>query len=162
MVRNISRYVLTMHINEACCLEIFSHANVIKNIISEFNFSSPRSKFNIKYCQYFVSVVVVVHSSIFFVLRKHSSKLHKSYEIHDTWRMPLVEQTLFTLPEYLSLSPILNGVRVTRSLVLCVCFIDRYFFWPVCCLSFALRIVITPLVSSNSSYLNGFQYYLWF
>ena len=40
-------------------------------------------------------------------------------------RMPLVEQKLFTLPEHLSLSPVFNGVRVTRSLVLCVCFVDR-------------------------------------
>ena len=34
-----------------------------------------------------------------------------------------------TLPEYMSSTPIFSGVRVTRSLVLCVCFVDR-------CLSF--------------------------
>ena len=28
-------------------------------------------------------------------------------------------------------------------------------FWPLCCLSFDLRILITPLVSSNCSYLNN-------
>ena len=42
-----------------------------------------------------------------------------------------------------------------RSFVLCVCFVDRFlsfFFWPLCCLFFFyLRILITPLVSSNSS-----------
>jgi hypothetical protein len=27
-----------------------------------------------------------------------------------------------------------------------------FFFWPLCCLSFDLRILITPLVSSNSSH----------
>jgi hypothetical protein len=37
-----------------------------------------------------------------------------------------VEQKLSTLPEHLSLSPVFSGVRVTRSLVLCVCFVDRY------------------------------------
>jgi hypothetical protein len=46
-------------------------------------------------------------------------------------------------------------VRVTRSLVLCICFVDRclsFWFWPLSCLSFLdLRILITPLVSSNSS-----------
>ena len=56
-------------------------------------------------------------------------------------------------------TPVFSGVRVIRSLVLCVCFVD-------CCLSFCpfsfghcvvlfffyLRILITPLVSSNSSY----------
>jgi len=40
-------------------------------------------------------------------------------------------------PEF---TPAFSGVRVTRSLVLCVCFVDRclsYFFWPffVCSLS---------------------------
>jgi hypothetical protein len=52
-------------------------------------------------------------------------------------------------------TPGISGVRVTRSLVLCVCFVDRclsFFFWPLRCLSFFdLRILITPLVSSNSS-----------
>ena len=52
----------------------------------------------------------------------------------------------------------LIDVRVIRSLVVCVCFVDRcffllsFFFWPLCCLFFlGLRILITPLVSSNSS-----------
>ena len=36
---------------------------------------------------------------------------------------------LLTLPEHLSSSPVISGVRVTRSLVLCVCFVDH-------CLSF--------------------------
>jgi hypothetical protein len=49
-----------------------------------------------------------------------------------------------------------SGVCVTRSLVLCVCFVDcclSFFFWPLCCLFFFyLRILITSLVSSNSSY----------
>ena len=63
-----------------------------------------------------------------------------------TRRMPLVEQELITLPKH---PPVLNGVRVTRSLVLYVCFVDRclsflsFFFWPLCCLScFDVRILI--------------------
>jgi hypothetical protein len=40
-----------------------------------------------------------------------------------------MEQKLITLPEHLSSPPVFSGVRVTRSLVLCVCFVDR-------CLSF--------------------------
>ena len=49
-----------------------------------------------------------------------------------------------------------NGVRVTRSLVLCVMFCRMlfvplsFFIWPLYCLSFYLRILIAPLVSSNS------------
>jgi hypothetical protein len=54
-------------------------------------------------------------------------------------RMPLVGQELLTLPEYLSSLPSFSEVRVTRSLVLCVCFVVRrlfFFFWSLCCLSF--------------------------
>jgi hypothetical protein len=51
--------------------------------------------------------------------------------LHSGWVSiwPLVEQELLTLPEHLSSHPVCNGVRVTRSLVLCVYFVDR-------CLSF--------------------------
>ena len=40
-----------------------------------------------------------------------------------------------------------SGVRVTLSLVLCVCFVDcSLSFWPLCCLSFFdLQILITSL-----------------
>jgi hypothetical protein len=56
----------------------------------------------------------------------------------------LMDQDLLTLPEHLSSYPVFSGVSVTRSLVLCVCFVDRclsfclFFFWPLCCLSFDL------------------------
>ena len=73
--------------------------------------------------------------------------------------VPLVEQELLTLPEHLSSPPVFSGVRVTRSLVLYTCMFCRslfvllyFFFWPLCCLFFFdIRILITPLVSSNSS-----------
>jgi len=69
----------------------------------------------------------------------------------------LVEQELFTLPEYLSSPPVFSGVRVTRSLVLYICFVDRCLFF--CTFSFGhcvvcsidIRFLIAPLVSSNSS-----------
>ena len=74
-------------------------------------------------------------------------------------RVPLVGHELPTLPEHLSSPPVFSWIRVTRSLVLCVCFVDRclpfctFFLWPLCCLFFFdIRILITPLVSSNSSY----------
>jgi hypothetical protein len=117
---------------------------------------------------------------------------------YPTRRVPLVEQELSTLPEHLSSPSVLSSFRVTRSLVLCVCFVDRCLsfctfsfghcvvcssiygfwlplwcilaivlsvhlrltdsdypfgvFWPLCCLFFFdLRILITPLVSLNSS-----------
>ena len=56
-------------------------------------------------------------------------------------------------------TPVFSGVCVTRSLVLCVMFcrslivLFYFFLWPLCCLFlFDLRILITTLVSSNSSY----------
>ena len=44
-------------------------------------------------------------------------------------RVPLVEQELLTLPEHLSSTPVFSGVRVTRSLVLYVCFVDRFLYF---------------------------------
>ena len=52
---------------------------------------------------------------------------------------------------------VFSGVRVAPSLVLYVCFVDRclsFVFCTLCCLVFFdLRILITPLVSSSSSYI---------
>ena len=56
------------------------------------------------------------------------------------------------------LTPGFSGVRVTRSLVLCLSFVDRclsfctFSFWLLSCLSFfELSILITTFVSSHSS-----------
>jgi hypothetical protein len=40
-----------------------------------------------------------------------------------TWRVTLVEQELFTLPEHLSSPMVFNGVRAARSYVFCVVFL---------------------------------------
>jgi len=76
-----------------------------------------------------------------------------------TRRMLLVEEEELNLPDHPSSTPIFIGVHVTRSLSLCVMFcrslsVLLYFFiWPLCCLFFFdLRILITPLISSSSSY----------
>ena len=71
-----------------------------------------------------------------------------------TWRFSVVKQELLTLPEHMNSPPVFSGVRVARSLVFCVCLVERclsFFFWPLFCLSIDVRIMITPLVSSNSS-----------
>jgi hypothetical protein len=70
-----------------------------------------------------------------------------------TWLVPLVEQELLTLPEHLSSLPGFSGVRVTRSLVLYVCFIDR-------CLSFCTFSFGRCVVCSSSIY--GFWLPLWY
>ena len=70
--------------------------------------------------------------------------------------MPQVEHELLTgAPEFI---PVISEVRFARSLVFCVKFCRSLFvllflfFWALSYLSFFdLRILITPLVSSNSS-----------
>ena len=63
-------------------------------------------------------------------------------------------------------TPSFSGVRVTRSLVLCVCFVDRClsfctfsFGHCVVLFFFDLRILITPLLSSISFNSGLIQYY---
>ena len=66
-----------------------------------------------------------------------------------------ISMTISKFMEHLSSPPIFSGVDITRSLILCVCFVDRclsFFFWSLFSLSFDSRILITPLVSSNSPY----------
>ena len=71
-----------------------------------------------------------------------------------TRRVSLVEQELPIIPEHLSPTPVFSGVRVTRSLVLCVSFVDR-------CLSFNFVLLLLPIMLSvplrykDSDYLFG-------
>ena len=69
------------------------------------------------------------------------------------WQLSLMEQERLTLPVHPS------GICVAGSLVFCVVFYRSLFvlfspfFCPLCCLSFFdLLILITPLVSSHSSW----------
>ena len=122
---------------------------------------------NIPMCKY---IVVPVNT---YPLRRHthihwcqiqSSDCHKTLFPHSwlitgfvtrlTQWVPIVEQELLTLPELLSSSPVFSGVRVIRSLVLCVCFVDRYLSFCTFsfghCVVYSFSILITPLVFSNS------------
>jgi hypothetical protein len=69
-----------------------------------------------------------------------------------TRRVPLVEQELLTLSEQMNSPSILSGVRVTRSLVLYVCFVDR-------CLSFCTFSSGHCVCCSSAIY--GFLFPLW-
>ena len=62
-----------------------------------------------------------------------------------TRSVSLVEQELLTLPEHPSSPPVFSRVRVTRSLVLYVCFVDR-------CLSFCTFTFGHCVVCSSSIY----------
>ena len=71
-----------------------------------------------------------------------------------TRRVPLVEQELLIFAGHLSSPPpIFSGVRITRSLVLCICFVDR-------CLSFCSFSFGHCVVCSSSTY--GFWLPLWY
>ena len=57
------------------------------------------------------------------------------YFAHIDSMSELVEQELLTIPRHMSSPRGISGYHVTRSLVLCVCFVDRclsFFFWPLC------------------------------
>jgi hypothetical protein len=80
-------------------------------------------------------------------LHAYSSRKVERFLIHDfvttlTFRVPLMEQGQLAL---LSSPPIFSGVRVTWSLVLCVCFVDR-------CLSFCTFSFGHCIVCSSSIY----------
>ena len=73
--------------------------------------------------------------------------------------MALVEQELLTLPDNLKSPPVFSGVRFTRSLVFCVCFVDRcLFFWSLCCLLFFHIRIRYAMVSTQSRLLWLFCY----
>jgi hypothetical protein len=83
---------------------------------------------------------------------KHSVTYHRVVT-RLTRRVPLVEQELPTRPEHPSSPPVFSGVRVTRSLVLRVCFVDG-------CLSFCTFSFDHCVVFSSLIY--GFCLPLWF
>ena len=79
------------------------------------------------------------------ILNLGKATIYSDYRL--TQRVPLVEQELLTLSEHLSSPPVFSGVgvRVVRSLVLCVCFVDR-------CLSFCTFSFGHCVVCSSSIY----------
>ena len=90
-------------------------------------------------------------------IKEGTASIQKALTVHHS-RAPrftsaLIGAGIVTLSEHLSSSQVFSGVRVTRALVVCVCFVDSclsflsFFFWTLCCLFFDLRILITPLVS---------------
>ena len=90
--------------------------------------------------------------------RKHfpsfpHSRLINGFVTILTQRVPIVEQELLTIPEHLSSPPVISGVRVTRSLILYVCFVDRCL--SVCTFSFGHCVVC-------SSSIYGFWLLLWY
>jgi hypothetical protein len=72
------------------------------------------------------------------ISNRHIHVTRKMYYMIWTW------QKLLTLPGHLSSPPVFNGVRVTRSLVLCVCFVDRCLSF--CPFSFSLCVVCPPSI----------------
>jgi hypothetical protein len=80
------------------------------------------------------------------------SQLITGFVTRLTRRVPLVEQERLTLPEHMSSPPVVSGVRVTRSLVLYVCFVDRCLFF---CTFFGHCVVC-------SSAIHGFWLPLWY
>jgi hypothetical protein len=85
----------------------------------------------------------MIDYSLYFIFSGMNHVLKKWYiNIHDITKISLN----YILPEHLSSPLVCNGIRVIRSLVLCVCFVDRcLFFCPFsfghCGLLFQKRVV---------------------
>ena len=102
-------------------------------------FFSYRKKFHMNWTSFKRSPVLKKH--VFFVPKWHldtgltvpllKADQLSSFSQFNTNRNEIVEQALPTLPEHLSPPLVFSGIHVTRSLVLCVCFVDH-------CLSFCL------------------------
>jgi hypothetical protein len=99
----------------------------------------------------YVTLVVNTSQSI-----SHSRRI-TWLETRLPWRVSPVDQELITLQGHLRLHPVFSGgfsgVRLTRSLVLCACFINR-------CLSFCNFSFGHFVVYSSSIY--GFRLPLWY
>jgi hypothetical protein len=82
---------------------------------------------------------------------------HRACKKNNTTGATCGAETAYTFGAF-EFTPVFSGVRVARSLVFCVMFYRSLFaplcvfLWPLCCLSFDLRLLITHLVSSNFSY----------
>ena len=89
-------------------------------------------------------------------VNKYSTFYYKKFQQSElffkliTRRVPLVGQELLTLLEF---TPVFSGVRVTRSLFLYVCFVDR-------CLSFCPFSLGNCVVGPSS--IDGFWLPLWY
>ena len=80
------------------------------------------------------------------ICRKHfpHSSLITGFVTIETPRVPLVDQELLTLPGHLSSLMVISGVRVTRSLALCICFVDHCLFF--CSFSFGHCVVCSSSI----------------
>jgi len=72
------------------------------------------------------------------------SWLITGYATRLTRRVPLVEQELLTLPEHLSSPLVFSGIRASRYLVVCACFVDR-------CVSFFVVFSVGHFVVCSTS-----------
>jgi hypothetical protein len=68
------------------------------------------------------------------------SRLFTGFVTRLTRQLLLVNYEQLTLPQHQSSPPVFSGVRVTRSQVLCVCFVDR-------CLSFCIFFLLAIVLS---------------
>ena len=91
--------------------------------------------------------VEVITSKIYTFRSFPHSRLITGFVTRLTRRVPLVEQKLLTLPNTWVQPPVFSGVRVTRSLVLYICFVDRCLFFCI----FPLAIVLSVLLRYTDS-----------
>ena len=98
------------------------------------------------------------YDSYFPIIHNIITYLELFYVFCFVFRLPLLcvlclmfKHELRTLLKHMSSPPVFSGVRVTRSLVLCVCFLDRCLSF--CLFPFLLTIMLSVLLRfTNSGY----------
>ena len=98
------------------------------------------------YCITYVSHDVRICSVFYLLLIKTYVNEADMFLItsRSSLRKSIITSQLLTRPEHLSSHPVFSGDRVTRYLVLCVCFVDRCLFF--CSFSFGHCIVCSPSI----------------
>ena len=83
-------------------------------------------------------------------IRPTCSWLISGFVIRLTRRVLIVEQEMITIPEHLSSPPVFGGVRITRSLVWCLYFVDRFLCF--CSFSFGHCVLCPSIYGSDYSF----------
>jgi hypothetical protein len=127
------------------------------NSFSDFSIGLLYCYDSVIYCFFFLHFIMRLHGYVPLVVNTSRSCPHSwlitGFVTRLTRRVPLVEHELLALPEHTSSSLGFSGVRVPRSLVLYVYFVDRCLFF--CTFSFN-HCVVCP------SSIYGFWLPLWY
>ena len=153
------------YMNRVCSISTILNPSSTPSCIAQFPTCSDNS-FNTSSSEIRCSAMlsIPIKTDLFHQISKYLLKYFIVTRL--TRRVSLMEQELLTLPEHLSSPPGFQwgSCYSIFSLICTFCrwlFVLLYFFfWSLCCLFFFdVRILIAPLVSSNSSFIIDYLSY---